>query len=526
MLKRTILGAVAAIGLLGAADAGAQTLNIGRIIDAERYDPHRTTARSAFETGFMLFDTLVALDYDMKTIKPLLAKSWTVSPDGKVYTFKLREDVTFCSGKKFTADDVVYSVKRLIDPATRAPIAWRNGKVKEIKALDPYTVHYELEAPFSELLINLAQLQGSIINKDDVEKLGADFGVKGADGTGPYCWESWVPRNEFVLKRHAAYKWGADIEKNAGPANFEKVIWKIIPEETTRLASLKSGQTDITQYVPYSEIDDLKKDRNLVIVEPKNYFWTYFVGFKVDKPEVADPVVRKAMAMAVDNKALVDAVWYGHAVPADSFLHPDVPDFNPATRKMAPSYDPKAANKLLDEAGYKKGPDGIRVKNGVKIEPTMYALSSPTARQIAEALQGFFREIGVGLNIQLWDATVGWNKLATQEFGMFQMSFPYVSAGDAVSLYFHSKNKPTPNRMNWTDETTDAAIDAGRGALDEKARMASFGKVQEQVQQGVAWIPIAHEKLFLAANKKLEGVKAHGIYGCAIYKGMDLKFKS
>ena len=106
-------------------------------------------------------------------------KSWTVSPDGKLYTFKLRDDVTFCSGKKFTAADVIYSFTRLTDPEFKAPLAWRAGNIKELRAPDPYTVEYELKEPFADLLLQLTMFTTAIHNKDSVESLGKDYGVQG-----------------------------------------------------------------------------------------------------------------------------------------------------------------------------------------------------------------------------------------------------------------------------------------------------------------------------------------------------------
>ena len=134
----------------------------------------------------MIQDTLVALDWDGRTPIPYLAKSWTISPDGKLYTFKLRDDVTFCSGKKFTAADVIYSIKRLMDPETRAPLKWRAGDIKELRAPDPYTLEYELNEPYSDLLINLVSFTMAIHNQESVEKLGKDYGTKAIDGTGPW----------------------------------------------------------------------------------------------------------------------------------------------------------------------------------------------------------------------------------------------------------------------------------------------------------------------------------------------------
>ena len=143
---------LAALGLRGGARtdarvvrALAQSITIVREIDSDRYDPHRSTARGASEVLFMLADTLVSLDYDMKTVTPGLADSWSVSEDGKTYTFKLRQDVKFCDGKPMKAEDVVYSLKRWIDPETKSPVRWRAGKVADIAATDDYTVEYKLK---------------------------------------------------------------------------------------------------------------------------------------------------------------------------------------------------------------------------------------------------------------------------------------------------------------------------------------------------------------------------------------------
>jgi peptide/nickel transport system substrate-binding protein len=236
----------------------ADTLIILRTIDADNYDPVRSTARSAGEVDEMLTDTLTSVDWDMKTIKPGLAKSWTVSPDGKLYTFKLRDDVTFCDGRKMTADDVVYSLNRLADPATHSPVRWRAGQMKEIRAVDPTTVEYELNQPSSELLFQLSLFFAGIVDKHSVETLGANFGVQGFNGTGPFCWSSWTPRSDMVLTKHEGYNWGPPIFKNPSP-QVDKIIWRVIPDDNTRLAALQSGQGDLTQYIPYFALDGLKK---------------------------------------------------------------------------------------------------------------------------------------------------------------------------------------------------------------------------------------------------------------------------
>ena len=140
-------------------------------------------------------------------------------------------------------------------------------------------------------------------------------------------------------------------------------------------------------------------------------------------------------------------------------------------------------------------------------------------------MQGDLRKVGIDLQIQLFDSTVAWGKLATQEFDAFGMSFPYVSAGDALNLYFRSANTPTPNRMNWKDKETDELLDKGSTAIDPKVRTEAYAAVQKKVHDAAVWIPLFHEPLFVVAGPKLKPIKAHGNYGCGLYKGLGIAFK-
>ncbi len=523
----TLLGALALAALLPAATlASAETtVTVMRTIDADRYDPHRSTARSTSEALFMTGDTLVSLDPDMRTIRPLLAKSWTVSEDGKLYTFKLRDDVTFCSGKKFTAKDVKASIERWLDPATKGVVKNRAGDVKEIRAVDDTTLEYELSQPYSELLYQMTQSFHTVINIDQVKELGDDFGVKGMDGTGPFCFVSWEPRNQLVLKKHAAYKWGPEFYENRGPSKIDTIIWKIVPEDNNRVAGIQSNQGDITQYIPYWAIDQLQANPQISVTKAPYYFWTYFVGFKITRDMADDLTIRKALNLAVDQKAIAEGPFFGKAEPAYSYIHPEVLDF--AKDQVDTSiygYDLDKAKALLEEAGWKVGNDGFRYKDGKKLKLLAYSFTN-IWQQVMEAMQGDLRKAGVDLEIQIFDATVIWGKLGTQDFDMFTMSYPYVSAGDAMNLYFPSGNRPTPNRVNWADDTTDQWLKEGRGALTAEARFDAYAKVQKQVHDAAVWIPIVHEPMYMAAGPRLKPIPAHGIYGAGLYKGLAIELK-
>jgi peptide/nickel transport system substrate-binding protein len=509
-----------AFALSVAPSVSAQTLTLMKSIDAPHYDAQRTTWGPTSDIVNMFQDTLVALDWDGRTPVPYLAKSWTVSPDGKTYTFKLRDDVSFCSGKKFTAEDVIYSFKRLKDPAIKGPFAWRAGSIKELRAPDPYTVEYELEEPYSELLLQLTMFTNVIHNKESVEALGKDYGIKGADGTGPWCFESWQPRTEIVLKRHDAYKWGPSMYKNKGPVKFAKLVIKIVPEDSSRVAAMMAGQFDVTHQFPAQFIAQAKAAPMLNVTEAKPNFQLLYFGFKTTRPMVADKRVREAMSIAINRAEIAKAILLGNADPAFTVVDPDALDFEPKTKGIVKE-DLERARKLLDEAGWKPAEDGIREKDGMKLAPKVYFTANANSARVADAIQGYLRKIGVDWRLQPWDSTIASVKMAEQDYEIWSVTVPYLSAGDLMNIYFDSRNIPTPNRMNWKDAETDEWLKQGRAALTEADRAKYYALVQQKIMQEHLWMPVLNINMHQVVNKKINGARPHMIYQNTFYKGLD-----
>jgi peptide/nickel transport system substrate-binding protein len=517
-------GVVAFLGVVGGASmADAQTLKMMKSLDAPHYDGARTTWSPSSDIVNMFQDTLVAMDWDGKTPIPYLAKSWTVSPDGKLYTFKLRDDVTFCSGRKFTAEDVVYSFNRLKDPAIKGPFAWRAGNIKDLRAPDPYTVEYELAEAFSELLLQLTMFTNVIHNKESVESLGKDYGIKGADGTGPWCFVSWQPRTEIVLKRHDAYKWGPSMYTNKGPVKFEKLSIRIVPEDSSRVAAMMSGVFEFTNLFPQQFTAQAKAAPMLNVQEAKPNFQLLYYGYKITRPMVADRRVRQAMSIAINRAEIARGVLLGNAEPAFTIVDKDALDHNPSTAGLIKE-DVKLAAQLLDEAGWKVGSDGIREKDGVKLAPKVYFTANANSAKVAEAIQGYLRKIGVDWRLQAWDSTIAAAKMAEQDYEIWSVTVPYLSAGDLMNIYFDSKNIPTPNRMNWKDEQTDQWLTLGRTALTAAERAKYYGLVQERAMTEHLWMPVLNINLYLVTNKKLKGARPHMLYANTFYKGLDISF--
>jgi peptide/nickel transport system substrate-binding protein len=519
-----VRSAVALLGVVGLSGlAEAQTLRMMKSLDAPHYDGARTTWSPTSDIVNMFQDTLVAMDWDGKTPIPYLAKSWTVSPDGKLYTFKLRDDVQFCSGKKFTADDVVYSFKRLVGPELKAPLAWRAGDLKEIRAIDPYTVEYELKEPYADLLLNLTMFTTSIHNRQSVESLGKDYGTKAIDGTGPWCFESWQPRTEIVLKRHDAYKWGPSMYQNKGPVKFEKLSIKIVPEDASRLAAMMSGQFDVTHQMPLQFLQQVRAAPTLTVQEATPNFQLLYYGYKSSRPMVADKRVREAMNIAINRAEIVKGIAMGNAEPAYTFIDAKALDFADGTKGLIKE-DVERAKRLLDEAGWKMGADGIREKDGVKLAPKVYFTQVGLFPRISEAIQGYMRKIGVDWKVQGFDSTIAFSKMSEQDYEIWTVTFPYMSAGDLLNFYFDSRNMPAPNRMNWNDPKTDEYLRTGKAALKDADRAKAYAAAQLRVTEEHLWMPVMNVGMYVTSQKKLKGVRPHMLYQNTFYKGLDYSF--
>ncbi len=515
---------VALLGVVGASSATeAQTLRMMKSLDAPHYDGQRTTWSPSSDIVNMIQDTLVALDWDGKTPIPYLAKSWTISEDGSTYTFKLRDDVQFCSGKKFTAADVIYSFKRLKDPDTKAPFAWRAGNIKELRTPDPYTVEYELNEPFADLLLQLTMFTTAIHNQESVEALGKDYGIKAIDGTGPWCFESWQPRTEIVLKRHDAYKWGPSMYQNKGPVKFEKLVIKIVPEDSSRVAAMMGGQFDVTNQIPLQFIEQVKASPNLNVQEAQPNFQLMYYGYKITRPMVADKRVREAMNIAINRADIVKGIMLGNAEPAVTFVDPKALDFAEKTRGVIKE-DVERAKKLLDEAGWKVGADGIREKDGLKLAPRVLFTQVAYFPRVSEAIQGYMRKIGIDWKIVGFDSTIAPAEMGKQDYELWTVTVPYLSAGDLMNIYFNSRNIPTPNRMNWNDAETDEWLRAGRAALTDADRALNYTRVQEKVMNEHLWMPVMNIAMYTTSSKKVKGVRPHMLYQNTFYKGLDYSF--
>ena len=298
------------------------------------------------------------------------------------------------------------------------------------------------------------------------------------------------------------------------------MVIKIIPEESSRLAAMMSGQFDYTSAFPRQFIAQAKATPSLEVQEAKGAFGLLYFGYKTSRDMVSDPRVREAMNIAINRAQINTGIMLGQAKPAFTYVDPAAQDHAPATMGIIRE-DVERAKRLLDEAGWKPGADGIREKDGVKLAPkVLFTIGNNSARP-AEAIQGYLRKIGIDWRLNGLDSTISPIRMGEQDYEIWSVTVPYMSAGDLMNLYFDSKNIPTPNRMNWKDARTDALLAAGREALTPEDRGRNYREVQELVMKQHLWMPVLEVTIHQVTHRRLKNTRPHMLYNSTIYKALD-----
>lgn len=515
-----VFGALSALCL--SADAQSR-VDIQAYMEAPTYDPHKVFHSAIPEVLSLLADTLVAVDTDLKTVSPLLAKSWTISADGKSYEFKLRNDVTFCDGKPFTSADVVATFARWLSPDTKSANKSVLGPLQEIVAKGADVVEFRFSAPYPDFLTQLAVPYASIIDSASVEKLGAQFGLTGFNGTGPYCWESWQHGRSVSMRRNPNYKWGPSIYENRGPAKIDQIVFKFIPDENTRISSMLVGQEAITYYAPHSSIARFKSDRRFNVLASPVSVRTSFIGVRPHRPFLQDLRVRLAISHAIDRSSVAKALYYGVVDPAYFMLPPNMDGAlsgtNPNTR-----FDPELAGKLLTEAGWVRGADGFRYKDATRLRLVLIAF--PIWQEKMEAVQGMLRAVGIDMQVEVAESAAYMSRfIGRDDYDMYAWYAAYNSVAEFFAKY-SGKTAFSPYRMASGEQIDklNALIAAGSSEVDAAKRAALFVEAQKLMADTGFYAPFIIENNYLIYNKnKISGVRAHSLVaGSGIYKGLDM----
>lgn len=495
----------ALMGLLGQAEAKDIKFAMGAPVLS--LDPGVAAGTQAQTVRIQIMEALVQMNAETGKIEPLLAEGWTLSDDKKTWTFKLRQGVKFHDGAVLTADDVVASLSRIIDPKSGLGRAADLRAISSVTALDATTVQVQTAEPFGPLLQVLALDSASILSAASIKQYGAQLGWKPV-GTGPFKYVSHQAEQSINLARNDDY-WGAK------PA-ADKIQFMTVPEAATRLSMLETGEADIVTDVPGSEVERLQAEPNITLLRKPNTRLAH-LGFNTGKPPFNDVRVREALNMAVDRAAIVEGVLRGLGVPADSIIAPTVAGYAP---QKAYTYDPAKAKALLAEAGFPKGfSTTIRTPQG------RYYMD----RETVIAAQAQLKEIGIDASIEVVDWSTYLSALrkpqAENTTQLYLLGWE-TGTGDIqiiLDTVFDSARMP-PNGWNTmfykNDQVDRLRVEVARETSSEK-RSQLAAEVQGIIMKDAPWIPLYSYVQVTGHRKNLSGLE---YLATDIYRLKNVKF--
>lgn len=390
------------------------TLRIGSYFEPLSLDPVHSVSgalwcvtRNVYE-GLLKYKGTGTEEYD-----PLLATSWTMSSDAKVFTFNLRQNVKFHDGTMMNAEAVKFSFERLIG-TKRAPSVYFKG-IDKIDVVSEYVIRFTLKEPSGVFLKDLASLSGWVIMSPTAVKANAKSDdpwaekwlLENSAGTGPYKIAEWVRENRVVLTKFDGY-WGG-----WKPGQIERVVMQLIREAASQRMLLEKGDIDIAENLSMEDQEILKKMKGITDMTPTEFASSFVVLFDVTRPPFDDVIVRRAVSYATDYETYVKLVL-GVGKPGAS----PIPQFMKLywTGKYGYKYDPKKAAELLDEAGWKLGSDGFRYKGGNKFAISyLYSTGDEFRRKVGEQLKNDFLKVGISVDIIAEPVTVTTGRLLKGE---------------------------------------------------------------------------------------------------------------
>ena len=506
-----LMTALTLMPAIGMAEAPDNTLKLFLIDDPETLDGQLTT--DSYTIALNCFDRLVECETNEAgeaVLVPGLAKSWDVSEDGLTYTFHLQEGVKFQNSADFTADDVVYTVNRMMNPKTlskntdfmdmikgaKAFYEDTTGAVTSVEgvvALDDMTVQITLESPFGSFLANIATPGCGIYDRETTEEAGDQFGVDPSKciGTGPFQVVKWERGASVELITNPNYFKGA--------SKLDGIIFKIVPDEDTQRMMFETNEVDVFNF----EYGPSQLDYFMNTGDYKDHIisgWragTYYYLFNESIEPLNDVKVRQALFMAIDRQAILDALYSGKGQLANAFVPEGVLGHNPDAPEI--KYDPEAAKALLAEAGY---PDGFTM------DVAQFADSS-SALQVNEIVQSYLAEIGITININMMDDASFYGLRAEGKLPSYYNSWSADFNDPDNFLYtFFSQKNSISRSSNYSNAEVWKMLEEARVMVDPEARLKKYQEAESiLINTDYAILPMYQREHLFCLNPRVQNYK-------------------
>jgi len=497
--------------------ASDNTLVIARPSDAISLDSNQETTAPGAWVYSNIIEPLIILNPDME-LQPRLATSWEFVSDTTL-RFYLRKGVTFHDGTPFTAEAVKFTFDRALFGEPRANWASLGADpITEIKVIDDYTVDIITGNPYGPILSTMAMVYTGIVSPTAVEKYGDEYG-RHPVGTGPFKFEEWRTRDHITLVANENY-W-------RGRPALDKVIFRVIPEEGSRMLSLQTGEVDLVLNPSPAELPAFAADPAFNI-EETNGLRIFYLEFNLSQPPVDDIRVRHAVAYAIDKASILEHILEGAASPTKtSLLAPGVFGFYGwDTEEMYP-YDKQKAIALLNDAGWvDEDGNGFVEKNGEELVLSFMPAKGRYLKdiEIAEAIQAQLGEVGIRVKLDIFEWATAFSKSRSAELPYHLLSFGWVTTNADADYTLHSMfiSELTPptgwNSFRYVNTEVDRLVKLGRVTVDQDERKEIYARAQSLIAADCPFVPIYTTKEIAVLSKDVQGLRMHPVeYNLDLY---------
>lgn len=442
---------------------------------------------------------------------PWLATSYSISEDGKTYTFRLRDDVSFTDGQKFDAKVVIANFEKLKDPAYSASVsAGPVSRIAELKAIDDHTVSFTLKdiyAPFLDYVAGLEILSTAAFSSSQIKSGGTEIA-----GTGPFILKRYVKGQEIQFEKNPAYNWAPKTAKHQGAAYLDQITYRFLPESSVRTGALTSGQLDVIEGISGNDAALFKDNPDFTYQTALNTGTPYSLFLNVTWGPTQDVKVRKALLASLDIDKILKAVYRGERTRAWGITSPIDPQFYDKSIEKTYGADAGVANRLLDEAGWsEKDADGFRIKDGKRLTIDVVQAQATVRDQrdvLLQALQAQARQVaGIDLAINYVDAGTYTDRRKTGQFGSIANSN---TPTDAIDIEYHYLPLQKGGTINYSRaEAPELAqwLNEAASTLDQKKRFEIYAKLQRFAILDQAYaIPLYEPEDQVAAASYVKGI--------------------
>lgn len=504
-------------------DASGNDLVIGMINEAVSLDPHVSNDIPSAQLRTQIFDTLVEQDVDMEFGEGLAT---SFEQDEDQWTLQLKEGVTFHNGSDFTAEDVEATLDRVMDPSVGSSVAFMFEMINDIEIVSDHEIVFTTDYPFTPLPSHLAHNTAGILSKEIIdedyqnaldetgsdvtleeyyelreaggeefeavsEEIGSHVGAvisENPDGTGHLKLQERVPGNEIVLEKFEEF--------HGGEREFDTVTYRVIPENSARLAELETGGIGITDNVDTEAMDRVREHEETDIIDQDGLSMTY-VAFNYEKEPFNDENVRKAISHAIDREQIISGVLNDRGLHAKNHISPSVFAHNEDMEEVP--YDLDMAKEYMADSSV---PDGF--------DTVIWTSDSEQNRDIALIIQESLAELNINVEIEQYEHGAFLEMANQGDHDMFMLQWITVTGDPNYGLYpmFHTDSVGSGNRWNYSNPELDSYLEEGQRTSEDEERIEAYATAQEILMEDLPITPLYYGELGIGVNNTLvEGVE-------------------